>query len=149
MTNSRVDFYKTSPDAIKAMMGLEGYVNRCSLDKKLLELIKLRVSQINGCVFCVDMHCADALKAGESQRRLNAVAVWQEAPFFTEPERAALAWAEAVTLLSETHVPDDVYEEVLKHFSEKEAVDLTMAVIAINGWNRLAVSFRKIPLNNQ
>lgn len=146
MTNPRIDFYKTSPEALKAMMGVEKYVNSCNLDKLLLELVKLRVSQINGCTFCVDMHCADALKAGESQRRLNTVAVWREAPFFSERERAALAWAEAVTLLSTTHVPDEVYQEMRAHFSEHEAVDLTMAIIAINGWNRLAVSFRKLPL---
>lgn len=145
MTNSRIDFYKISPDAVKAMMGLEGYITHCGLDKLLLELIKLRVSQINGCVFCVDLHCADAIKAGESQRRLNAVAVWHEAPFFTDRERAALAWAEAVTLLSETQAPDALYQEMLEHFSEKETVDLTVAIIAINGWNRLAVGFRKMP----
>ncbi|MFJ1268716.1 carboxymuconolactone decarboxylase family protein [Legionella lytica] len=146
MTNTRIDFYKTSPEALKAMMSVEKYVNSSSLDKLLLELVKLRVSQINGCTFCVDMHCADALKAGESQRRLNTVAVWREAPFFSERERAALAWAEAVTLLSTTHVPDEVYQEMRAHFGEHEAVDLTMAIIAINGWNRLAVSFRKLPL---
>ena len=145
MTDSRIDFYKVSPEAVKAMMALETFVTHCGLDKLLMELIKLRVSQINGCVFCVDLHCADALKAGESQRRLNAVAVWHEAPFFTERERAALSWAEAVTLLSESHAPDDVYQEMLNHFTEKETVDLTMAIITINGWNRLAVSFRKLP----
>jgi AhpD family alkylhydroperoxidase len=148
MTNTRIDFYKTSPEALKAMMNVEKYVNSSSLDKALLELVKLRVSQINGCTFCVDMHCADAIKAGESQRRLNTVVVWREAPFFTARERAALAWAEAVTLLSETHVPDEVYQEMRAHFDEHEAVDLTMAIIAINGWNRLAVSFRKLPLES-
>ncbi|WP_133138778.1 carboxymuconolactone decarboxylase family protein [Legionella genomosp. 1] len=148
MAISRADFYKASPEALKAMLNLERFVNESGLDKRLLELLKLRVSQINGCVFCVDMHCVDALKAGETQRRLNAVAVWHEAPFFTELERAALAWAEAITLLSETHAPDEVYEELLKHFSEKEAVDLTVAIITINGWNRLAVGFRKLPVNN-
>lgn len=145
MANTRIDFYKTSPEALKAMMGVEKYVNGSTLDKLLLELIKLRVSQINGCAFCVDMHCADAIKAGESQRRLNTIAVWRETPFFTQQERAALAWAEAVTLLSETHVPDEIYQEMRIHFNEQEAVDLTMAIIAINGWNRLAVSFRKLP----
>lgn len=145
MTNTRIDFYKTSPEAVKAMMGLEQFVNHCSLDKLLLELIKLRVSQINGCAYCVDLHCADAIKAGESQRRLNAVAVWHETPFFTDRERAAFAWAEAVTLLAETHVPDEVYQELRNHFSEQEAVELTTAIITINGWNRFAVSFRKLP----
>ncbi len=141
--NERIDFYKVSPDAIKAMLSLEGFVNKCGLEKPLLELVKLRASQINGCGFCVDTHCSDARKAGETERRLYAVAVWREVPFFTERERAALAWTEAVTLLPETHAPDDVYQEVLKHFSEKETVDLTIAIIAINGWNRLGVSFRK------
>ncbi|CDZ76436.1 alkylhydroperoxidase AhpD family core domain protein [Legionella massiliensis] len=144
-TNSRIDYYKVSPEAVKSLMSLEGYVNNCGLDKSLRELIKLRVSQINGCTFCVDLHCSDALKAGESQRRINAIVVWREAPFFTERERAALAWAEAVTLLSETHAPDDLYQDLLKYFSEKEAVDLTMVIITINSWNRLAVSFRKLP----
>ena len=145
MSASRIDYYKASPEAINAMLGLEKFINNCDLDKILLELIKLRASQINGCAFCVDRHCDDAIKAGESQRRIKAVAVWQEAPFFTERERAALAWTEAVTLISETHAPDDLYQEVLKHFSEKETLDLTMAIITINSWNRLAVSFRKVP----
>lgn len=146
MTNSRIDFYKVSPEAVKSMMTIETYVSNSGLEKVLLELVKLRVSQINGCAYCVDRHCADAIKAGESQRRLNAVAVWHESTFFTERERAALAWAEAVTLLSETRVPDKVYQELLKYFNDKEAVDLTMAIVTINGWNRLAVSFRKLPL---
>lgn len=141
--SQRLDYYQISPDAVKAMMGLETYVNQCPLEKKLLELVKLRVSQINGCAYCVDVHCAAAIKAGETERRLHAVAVWQESPLFTDKERAALAWAEAVTLLSETHVPDSVYQEVLQYFSEAETVALTMAIITINAWNRLAVSFRK------
>lgn len=111
----------------------------------MLELIKLRASQINGCAYCVDVHVADARKIGESERRLHSVVVWKESPFFTDRERAAFAWTEALTLLSETHAPEEVYQEVLKYFSEKETVDLTMAIIAINGWNRLAVSFRKLP----
>jgi AhpD family alkylhydroperoxidase len=127
------------------MLPLEGYVNKSGLEKSLLELIKLRASQMNGCAYCVDVHVADAYKAGESERRLHAVVVWKESPFFSERERAALGWTEALTLLSETHAPDDIYQEVLKNFSEKEAVDLTMAIIAINGWNRLAVGFRKSP----
>lgn len=144
MTN-RIDFYKVSPESIKAMMSLETFVNNCSLDKSLRDLIKIRVSQINGCVFCVDMHCADALNAGETQRRLNAIVVWHEASFFTDAERAALAWAESVTLVSETHAPDELYEDLLEYFSEKEVVELTMAIVTINSWNRLAISFRKMP----
>lgn len=104
--SSRIDFYKASPEALKAMMGLEQYINHCGIDAKLLHLMKLRASQINGCSFCVDMHSADAKKAGENERRINTVVAWRETNFFTEKERAALAWTEAVTLVSETHVPD-------------------------------------------
>lgn len=143
--NTRIDFDKFAPDAIKAVLGLEKYVNSSGLEKSLLNLVKLRASQINGCVYCVDMHSTDAKKEGESERRLQSVVVWRESPFFTTRERAALAWTEAVTLLSETHVPDDIYNEVLTCFSEKEVIDLTMAIITINSWNRLAVSFRKLP----
>lgn len=141
--SSRIDYYKVSPDAVKAMLGLEKFVTQCGLDKPLLELVRLRASQINGCAYCVDVHTTDARKNGETEQRLYAVAVWHESPLFTQRERAALAWTEAVTLLSETRAPDDVYQKVCQHFSEKETVDLTMAIITINGWNRLAVSFRK------
>ena len=144
--SSRIDYYKVSPEAVKTMIGLENFVNKSGLETSLLDLIKLRASQINGCAFCVDTHCADARKNGESERRLYAVAVWRETSFFTQRERAALAWTEAVTLLSETHAPDDIYQEVIKYFNEKETVDLTFAIITINGWNRLAVSFRKSPM---
>lgn len=143
--SSRIDYYKISPDVIKAMIELENVVNKSGLERSLLDLVKLRASQINGCAFCVDTHCADARKNGESERRLYAVAVWRETPFFTDRERAALAWTEAVTLLSDNHAPDELYQEVLKYFNEKETVDLTFAIITINGWNRLAVSFRKLP----
>lgn len=144
--SSRIDYYKVSPDVVKAMIGLENIINKSGLERSLLDLVKLRASQINGCAFCVDTHCADARKNGESERRLYAVAVWRETHFFTDKERAALAWTEAVTLLSETHAPDELYQEVLKYFNEKETVDLTFAIITINGWNRLAVSFRKLPV---
>ncbi|KTC82633.1 carboxymuconolactone decarboxylase family protein [Legionella cherrii] len=143
--DSRIDFYKAAPDAVKTMLGVEQYVNRCGLEKTLINLVKLRASQINGCVYCVDLHSTEAKKEGESERRLHSVVVWRESPFFTTRERAALAWTEAVTLLSETHVPDNVYQEALTCFSEKELIDLTMAIIAINSWNRLSVSFRKLP----
>jgi len=139
----RIDVDKIAPEAVRAMLGLEDYVRSCGLEPLLLELVKLRASQMNGCAFCVDMHTKDARAQGESEQRLYAVAVWQEAPFFTERERAALAWSEAVTYVGYTRVPDEVYQKVRKHFSEKELVDLTIALIAINGWNRLAVSFRK------
>ncbi len=140
--HTRIEYQKVAPDAVKTLLGFEGYINKSDLEKPLLELVRLRASQINGCAYCVDMHCADALKAGESERRLNSVVVWRESTFFTERERAALGWTEAVTLLPKTGASDDVYEEVRKHFSEKDLVDLTMAIIAINSWNRFAVSFR-------
>lgn len=141
---SRIEYTKLAPDAIAAMRGVEDYIRRCGLERPLIELVKLRASQINGCAYCVDMHTKDARAAGESEQRLYAVAVWHEAPFFSERERAALAWTEAVTEISRDHAPDDVYQYARKHFGEKELVDLTMAVIAINGWNRLAVSFRTL-----
>ncbi|MBP9742563.1 MAG: carboxymuconolactone decarboxylase family protein [Burkholderiales bacterium] len=139
----RLNYNKISPDAVNSMMNLENFVNSCGLEKQLLELVKLRASQINGCAYCVDVHTTIASKAGESQQRLHAVAVWQESPLFTQRERAALAWTEAVTLLSQTHAPDNIYQEVIQNFDEKETINLTMAIITINAWNRLAVSFRK------
>lgn len=139
---SRIDYKTIAPDAFKAMYGLENYVRHCSLEHSLLELVKLRASQINGCAYCIDMHTKDARAAGETEQRLYTVGVWREAPFFSDREKAALAWAEAVTRVGESHVPDDVYAMARGQFSERELVDLTMAVIAINGWNRLAVSFR-------
>lgn len=142
---SRADFYTASPDAMKAMMALENAVSKLSLEKSLLELVKLRSSQINGCAFCIDMHTADAIKDGETPRRLFAVTAWREAPFFSERERAALLWTESLTQLSLTHAPDEDYEAVAAQFSPKELVDLTVAINTINGWNRLAVGFRKLP----
>jgi AhpD family alkylhydroperoxidase len=126
------------------MYAVERYVRECGLDRRLLELVKLRASQVNGCAYCVDMHTKDARANGETEQRLYAVVVWREAPFFTERERAAPAWTEALTLVSQEQVPDNVFEIARKEFSDKELVDLTMAVIAINGWNRLAISFRKV-----
>ncbi|STX43632.1 putative Carboxymuconolactone decarboxylase [Legionella donaldsonii] len=142
---TRLDYYKVSPDAVKALYNLESHVSKSGLEKTLLELVKLRVSQINGCAYCVDMHTTEAHKLGETERRLHAVAVWHESPFFTERERAALAWAESVTLLSETQADDETYQQVRHCFNELETVELTMAIITINSWNRLAVSFRKLP----
>jgi AhpD family alkylhydroperoxidase len=139
----RIDVDKLAPGAVRAMLGLEEYIRSSGLEPSLLELVKLRASQMNGCAFCVDMHTKDARARGEAEQRLYAVAVWQEAPFFTERERAALAWTEAVTCVGYTHVLDEVYQKARQQFSEKELVDLTIALIAINGWNRLAVSFRK------
>ncbi|MES2070903.1 MAG: carboxymuconolactone decarboxylase family protein [Pseudomonadota bacterium] len=143
--NQRTDFYKASPDALKAMIALEGAVNKLGLEPVLLDLIKLRASQINGCAFCVDLHSTDLRKAGESERKVYAVAVWREAPFFTERERAALGWTEAITLLAQTHAPDADYEALRAQFSEAEQVNVTVAITTINSWNRLAVGFRKSP----
>jgi AhpD family alkylhydroperoxidase len=127
------------------MMALERYVQHSTLEPSLIELVKLRASQINGCAYCIDMHTKDARAAGESEQRLYALSAWQETPFYSARERAALAWTEAVTLVAGEHVPDDVYEQARGQFDEKELVDLTLAVIAINGWNRLAISFRSVP----
>jgi len=142
---ARLDFFKASPEGTKAMIALEERASKGSIEKPLAELVRLRASQINGCAYCVDMHAADARKGGETDRRLATVSVWREAPFFTERERAALEWTESVTLLAQTHVPDEVWERVKPHFTDQEIADLTLLVIAINGWNRIAVTFRKLP----
>ena len=141
----RIEYAKASSAAIEAMRGLETYVRRCGLEPSLLELVKFRASQINGCAYCIDMHSKDARARGESEQHLYALSAWAETPFFTDRERAALAWTEAVTLVAEGHVPDEVFERVRKHFADKELVDLTLAIVAINGWNRLAISFRSVP----
>ena len=141
----RIDYRKFSQQPMKLMLDLEGYLAGCGLEHKLLHLIKMRASQINGCAYCLDMHSQDARAGGEAEQRLYTLDAWAETPFFTDRERAALAWTEAVTLVSKTHVPDDVYEEAKKHFSEKEIVDLTLAVGMINLWNRLAISTRSVP----
>ncbi|MFM0435543.1 carboxymuconolactone decarboxylase family protein [Paraburkholderia strydomiana] len=141
----RLDFYKAGPAAIKAMLGLEERIGKSSIEKSLADLVRLRASQINGCAFCVDMHTADARKAGETDRRLATVVTWRETPFFTDRERAALEWTEALTLVSHDHVPDAVWEAVRPHFSDEELVDLTLLISAINAWNRFAISFRKMP----
>ena len=141
----RIEYAKAAPDAMTAMLGLETYVRLCGLERSLLELVKLRASQINGCAYCVDMHTKDARAEGETEQRIYAVSVWDETPFFSERERAALAWTESVTLVSQAHVPDDVYRQASGSFSKIELVNLTMAIIAINGWNRLAISFRTVP----
>jgi AhpD family alkylhydroperoxidase len=141
----RIQYTKYSQAAYKALLDLEKYLNGCGLEEGLLHLIKMRASQINGCAYCIDMHSKDARALGETEQRLYELNAWRETPFYTERERAALAWTESLTLVAETHVPDDVYEEVRKHFSEKEIVDLTHAVAAINAWNRLAISMRAVP----
>ena len=141
----RINYKEIAPDGYKTMAGLEQYARRSGLESSLLELVKTRASQINGCAFCLDMHTKDARAAGETEQRLYTLSAWHETPFFTDRERAALAWTEAVTKVADTHVPDEVYELARKHFSEKELVDLTLAIVAINGWNRLAIAFRTVP----
>jgi AhpD family alkylhydroperoxidase len=142
---SRIEYEKAAPDVMTAMLGLEAAVRRSGLEPSLLELVRLRASQINGCAYCVDMHTKDARAHGETEQRLYTVVAWRETPFFTDRERAALAWTEAVTNVSHGHVPDDVYELARARFGEKELVDRTLAVVAINGWNRLAIGFRTVP----
>jgi AhpD family alkylhydroperoxidase len=142
----RIDAHKVSPAAYQAMYGLENFVRKSSkLEPSLIELVKMRASQMNGCAYCIDMHSKDARAAGESEQRLYALSAWRETPFFTDRERAALAWTEAVTLVSQSHVPDEAYEEAQQRFSEEELVNLTLAVVTINGWNRLAIAFRAVP----
>ena len=145
MTSERLNYSKASPGAFRAMAGLERFVHSSGLEPSLLELVKMRASQINGCAYCLDMHWKDARAAGESEQRLYSLDAWRETPFYSERERAALAWTEAVTLIAATHAPDELYEEVRQHFNEEELVNLTMAIVAINGWNRLSISFRAEP----
>jgi AhpD family alkylhydroperoxidase len=127
------------------MLGLEHYLHETGLEESLLHLIKLRASQINGCAYCIDMHWKDLKSIGEPDNRLYELDAWEDGPFYTDRERAALAWTEAVTRVSESHVPDEVYEKVKKHFTEKELADLTLAIATINAWNRLAISARTLP----
>lgn len=142
MSNKRLDYYNAAPGALKGMMELEKFVHSSKMDKSLFELIKMRASQINGCAYCIDMHSKDARKAGETEQRLYALSAWREAPFFTDRERAALEWTEELTLISQNEVSDNLYNNMRQYFTEEELVTLTMAVVAINGWNRLAISFR-------
>jgi AhpD family alkylhydroperoxidase len=143
---TRLNAKAIAPDAYTALRGLQNYVDGCGIEKSLLELIKVRASQINGCAFCIAMHTADAVKGGESQARLHLLNAWRETELFTARERAALALTEAVTLVADTHVPDEVYAEARQQFSDKEVVDLAYAIFAINAWNRLAITFRMQPL---
>jgi AhpD family alkylhydroperoxidase len=143
--DARLDFRKFAPEPMHALQALEKYIAGCGLDDKLVHLLKLRASQLNGCAYCIDMHSIDARAAGETEQRLYALDAWRETPFYDDRERAALAWTESVTLVSQTHVPDAVYDEVREHFSEQEVVDLTYIVAAINAWNRLAIALRSVP----
>jgi len=141
----RLNYAQVSPDALKAMRELEKYVAASGLERPLYELVKTKASQINGCAYCLDMHTKDARKAGETEQRLYALSAWRETPFFTGRERAALEWTEALTLISEDDVSDSLYDGVRKHFNEKEMVALSIAIVTINGWNRLAIGFRTVP----
>src|SRR5919199_1307617 len=141
----RIEYAKVAPRAVQAMQALEGYIRQSGLEPDIFELVRVRASQINGCAFCIDMHTKEAWAASESEQRLYALDAWRETPFFSEREQAALEWTEAVTRVFEGHVPDEVYERAREQFTEKELVDLTMAVVAINGWNRLATSTRAVP----
>lgn len=141
----RFDYGKVAPGAYRAMLGLEHYLHESGLEESLVHLIKLRASQINGCGYCLDMHWKDLKSIGEQDHRLYELNAWEESPFYSDRERAALAWTEAVTQVAESRVPDKVYEEVRQHFTEKELADLTLAIAAINAWNRLAISARTVP----
>ena len=139
---ARIPFAKVAPGVVEAMLNLEKYLAGCGLEESLLQLVKMRASQINGCAYCLDMHSKDARAGGETEQRLYLLDAWREAPFYTERERAALAWTEALTKISESQAPDEVYEMVREQFKEKELVDLTLAIAAINSWNRFAIGFR-------
>jgi AhpD family alkylhydroperoxidase len=142
---ARLNPFQAAPDTIKALTALEAQVQSSGLEKSLIELVKTRASQINGCAFCINMHTQDARKNGETEARLYLLNAWRESPVYTDRERAALAWTEAVTLISETHAPDETYDAVRAQFSEVETVNLTMLIATINAWNRIAISFRSVP----
>jgi AhpD family alkylhydroperoxidase len=141
----RIDYRKHAQEPLKHLLAIEKYIAESGLEPKLLHLIKMRASQINGCAYCLDMHSLDARAAGESEQRLYTLEAWRETPFFSDRERAALAWTESLTLIAQTHAPDDVYADLQKHFTEKEIVDLTLAAGMINLWNRVAISTRALP----
>src|SRR3989442_7009414 len=142
---SRFNYAEAAPGAYKAMLGLEQYLHECGLEESLIHLIKLRASQLNGCAYCLDMHWKDLRAIGEGEQRLYSLDAWRECPYYTDRERAALEWTQAVTLITSGHVSDAVYEEVRPHFSEKELCDRTLAAAAINGWNGLSISARLVP----
>ena len=143
--SERIDVNTTAPGAYAAMLGLERYVRASGIEHRLLELVKTRASQINGCAFCLDMHTIDARAAGETEQRLYTLPAWRETPFFSARERAALAWTELVTRIADGGVTDADFAAAREHFSDKELVDLTLAIVAINGWNRLSIAFAKPP----
>jgi len=141
----RIKYPKVSPALYTAMLAVEDQIHKSGLDEKLLHMLKLRASMINGCAYCIDMHWKDAREAGETEQRLYGLGAWRESPYYSDRERAALAWAEAITLITDGHAPDDVFEEVRAYFNEKEVVDLAWAVAAINAWNRMAIACRAEP----
>ena len=141
----RIAYAQVAPDGIKALQGTRTYFESTAIGPRLRALVELRVSQINGCSYCVDLHSQEARRAGEGQQRLDALPVWRETPFFDDRERAALAWAEAVTLVAQTTAPDPDYEAASRHFTEKDLVDLTLIIAMMNAWNRVAIGFRQGP----
>lgn len=142
---SRIDYWDKAADALKGMVNLEKTVNESELEASLIELVKLRASQINGCAYCIDMHTKDAREDGENEQRLYALNAWQETDFYSDRERAALMWTEALTEISDCHITDELYESVREYFSEDEMIILTLSIVAINGWNRLAIGFGTVP----
>ena len=141
----RVDYLRVARGGYEAMLGLEKYLQQCGLEESLLDLLKLRASQLNGCAYCIDMHWKDLRSLGETEQRLYGLDAWGESPYYSDRERAALLWTEAVTNVQQGHVPDEIYEKVRTQFSEKELADLTLAIAAINAWNRLAIAARSVP----
>jgi AhpD family alkylhydroperoxidase len=146
---TRLNYAKVAPGVYDAMDSLDQYIGQCGIERPLILLIQLRASQINGCAYCLDMHWKDLRAVGEGEQRLYSLDAWRECPYYTDRERAALAWTEAVTLIHHDHVPDAVFDQVRPHFSEKELSDLTLAVAAINAWNRLSITARLVPGNYQ
>ncbi|WP_050436082.1 carboxymuconolactone decarboxylase family protein [Chondromyces crocatus] len=142
---ARLDYKSLAPESFKALLSLSGHVHRSGLEKKLLVLIDMRASQINGCAYCIDMHSKDARAAGETEQRLYALSAWRDTPFFTDREQLALEWTEAVTRIADHHVSDDLYARAREHFTEQELVALNLAVATINAWNRMAIAFRSVP----
>ena len=142
---ARIDLMQVNPGIIRAMLGLERQIRQAGLDGRLLDLVRMRASQINGCAYCLDMHSKDARANGETEQRLYGLDAWRETPYYSDRERAALEWTEALTLVAETHAPDEVYERVREQFSEDELVHLSLAIVAINGWNRLNIAARTVP----
>lgn len=142
---ARLDIRHAPPGALKTMMGFETYLSGCGLPRELLDLVYLRASQINGCAYCIDMHSKDLRARGETEQRLYMLDAWRESPFYSEREQAALAWTEAVTRVTDGHVPDEVFQQARSQFSEHELANLTLAIVAINSWNRLNIAFRTVP----